>query len=185
MSGITLYAKDFVNSPLDFFGLILLKTIYNKERDIWEALKKKVVYFNATITTMAEEGFIKVLSNDMDISIDDVVLRGSTAELFKDEESKATEVLEYLNKVITKDNPNKRGFSPKPSANKKFINARLGEGYTVEDMKKVIDTMYKEWSNTKYDIYLRPETLFNPTKFAGYLVRADKAPKITVTSEML
>ena len=185
MSGIMLYAKDFVNNPLDFFGLILLKTIYNKEKEIWETLKKKISYFNDVIVLLEEEGFIKILSNNGDISIDDVVLRGSTLELFKEEESKAVVVLEYLNSKITAGDTSKRGFSTKSLANKKFINARLAEGYTVDDLKAVIDVMYKAWANTKDDIYLRPETLFNPTKFPGYLVRAYKVPKPTITNEML
>ena len=43
-------------------------------------------------------------------------------------------------------------------------------GYTEEDLKKVIDTMCSRWLNdSKMNIYLRPETLFNPTKFQTYV----------------
>ena len=54
-------------------------------------------------------------------------------------------------------------------SNYKFIRARLNEGYTLEDLKKVIDIKVKDWLNTKDAKYLRPETLFNATKFQGYI----------------
>ena len=48
------------------------------------------------------------------------------------------------------------------------INARIREGNTLYDFKKVIDKKCEEWSNTTMSIYLRPETLFG-TKFERYL----------------
>ena len=55
----------------------------------------------------------------------------------------------------------------------KYISARLKEGYTVEDFKKVIDSKSKEWLNTDFEKYLRPATLFG-TKFENYLNEANK-----------
>ena len=52
----------------------------------------------------------------------------------------------------------------------KHINARLKEGFTIDDFKLVIDKMYSEWYGTEMQKYLRPETLFG-TKFEGYLNR--------------
>lgn len=49
------------------------------------------------------------------------------------------------------------------------INARLNEGYTLDDFIVVIDKKCNEWINdTKMQQYLRPETLFG-TKFESYL----------------
>ena len=48
------------------------------------------------------------------------------------------------------------------------INARLAEGYTVEDFYKVIDKKCAEWRGTDMEKYLRPETLFG-SKFENYL----------------
>ena len=43
------------------------------------------------------------------------------------------------------------------------------EGYTEEDLKAVIDTMCSKWlHDNKMNMYLRPETLFNATKFQTY-----------------
>lgn len=50
----------------------------------------------------------------------------------------------------------------------KHINARLDEGYTLDDFFDVIDNKYEEWKDTDMEKYLRPDTLFG-TKFDIYL----------------
>ncbi len=50
------------------------------------------------------------------------------------------------------------------------IRARLREGYTVSDLKLVIDLKHEHWNgNDEQYQYMRPETLFGPKKFEGYL----------------
>ena len=52
---------------------------------------------------------------------------------------------------------------------RKLIKARLKEGFTVDELKMVIDKKCSEWLNNRDMVqYLRPETLFGP-KFEGYL----------------
>lgn len=51
---------------------------------------------------------------------------------------------------------------------KSLISARLNEGFTIEEFKKVIENKYNEWYGTDMEKYLRPETLFG-TKFESYL----------------
>lgn len=54
-------------------------------------------------------------------------------------------------------------------SNLRLIEARLKE-YSVEDCLKVIGIKCSQWKNNpEMNKYLRPETLFNATKFAGYL----------------
>lgn len=62
-------------------------------------------------------------------------------------------------------------------ATQRLINARLNEGFTVDDFKAVIDKKAKEWKGTEMAQYLRPETLFG-TKFESYL-NAPKASRKT------
>lgn len=52
--------------------------------------------------------------------------------------------------------------------NTKPVNARLREGYTIDDFKTVIDKKVAEWQNGTMAKHLKPETLFG-TKFDGYL----------------
>lgn len=50
------------------------------------------------------------------------------------------------------------------------IRARLREGYTVSDLKLVIDLKHEHWNgNDEQYQYMRPETLFGPKKFESYL----------------
>ena len=73
-------------------------------------------------------------------------------------------IVDYLNQ---KTNSAYRPNTPKTVS---LIKARLSEGFTVDDFKKVIDTMTAEWKGTDMEKFLRPETLFG-TKFEGYLNR--------------
>ena len=74
-----------------------------------------------------------------------------------------SQITEYLNQKTSKN------FKSSSQKTQKFIQARLNEGFSLEDFKKVIDTKTKEWKNDKTMCkYLRPETLFG-TKFEGYL----------------
>ena len=85
-------------------------------------------------------------------------------------------VIDYLNK---KANTN---YRPTTKNTQSFINARVSEGYTVEDFKKVIDSKSREWLGTDFEKYLRPATLFG-TKFESYLNEANKKTPIAVGAE--
>lgn len=72
------------------------------------------------------------------------------------------EIVFYLNETI--------GTQYKPTSGyiKKLIHARLEDKFTVDDFKTVIWKKAKEWKGTKFEQYLRPQTLFG-TKFESYL----------------
>ena len=59
-------------------------------------------------------------------------------------------------------------YRPSTKNTQSFISARLKEGFTVEDFKKVIDVKVENWIGTDFEKYLRPATLFG-TKFENYL----------------
>lgn len=71
-------------------------------------------------------------------------------------------VIEYLN--------NKAGtkYRANAQATQRHINARVAEGYTLEDFQTVIDKKCAEWLASDMAKYLRPETLFG-SKFESYL----------------
>ncbi|MGG7079507.1 conserved phage C-terminal domain-containing protein [Clostridium sardiniense] len=60
-----------------------------------------------------------------------------------------------------------------------LIEARLNEGFTLDDFKKVILNKKGSWQGTNYEVYLRPSTLFSGSKFEEYLneKRAKKEEK--------
>lgn len=72
------------------------------------------------------------------------------------------EVLEYLNaKTGRKYRETKHNLT--------FIRGRLEEeGVTVEGVKQMISRQVARWKGTDQSEFLRPETLFNPTKFDAY-----------------
>ena len=67
-------------------------------------------------------------------------------------------------------------YRPTSAATQRHINARLAEGFTVEDFIKVIDVKCAEWAGTDMGKYLRPETLFG-NKFENYLNQQTKQQK--------
>lgn len=72
------------------------------------------------------------------------------------------EIIDYLNL--------KTGKSYKHTTKKtqSLIKARLNERFTVDDFKRVIDNMCAKWIGTKWEEFLRPNTLF-AGKFDDYL----------------
>ena len=72
------------------------------------------------------------------------------------------EVISYLNLKA------KKNFKFDTASHHTFIKARLKEGYTLEDFKKVVDIMSAKWIGTEYEQYLQPQTLFG-NKMDNYL----------------
>lgn len=90
-----------------------------------------------------------------------------------DESIPFKEIIEYLNEKT--DN----SYKPSAEGHKKFIRARWHEGNTLDDFKTVIDYKANEWMGTKWEIYLRPKTLFATGNFDNYLAAAKKDLKRT------
>ena len=77
------------------------------------------------------------------------------------------QIIQYLNEKC------KTKYKSTTNKTKSLIKARLNEGFTLDDLKKVVDIKTSEWLNTKMEQYLRPETLFG-TKFESYLNQKHK-----------
>jgi len=89
------------------------------------------------------------------------------------EKSKCTfpwkDALDYLNQKSS------RSFKPTDS-NKRHIIARFNDGFTIEDMRRVIDFKCSDWlDDPMMSQYLQPSTIFG-SKFDGYL-NASPKPK--------
>ena len=122
-----------------------------------------------------------IIDKDIDIDID----IDKEKEIYKEKEKNNTphspqrgeypiskdalEVLDYLNLKTNKK------FSIKNKNNTKNISQRLKDGFTVEELKSVIDKKTLEWLNDdKMNQFLNPETLFRPKKFEIYLNSKNK-----------
>ena len=88
----------------------------------------------------------------------------------KEENTIYKDIVDYLNQKINSN------YKHTTKTTKESINARLKEGFTLEDFKTVIDNQYAKWKGTEWEQYLRPQTLFG-TKFESYLNTPVKATK--------
>lgn len=89
-----------------------------------------------------------------------------------EEEKKETlkKIIDYLNQKL------ETNFKSTTKTTKEKINARLNEGYILDDFIVVIDKKCSEWEGTEFEKYLCPDTLFG-TKFEKYLNQKVKKKK--------
>jgi len=72
-------------------------------------------------------------------------------------------------------------------SNLRPIAARLREGHTEDECRLVVDAKVRDWFGSDMSRYLRPSTLFRPSKFSGYLENArrhttsQKQPPVAVS----
>ena len=92
-------------------------------------------------------------------------------------------IVDYLNEACN------TSFRATSKTTTSHINARLKEGFTLEDFKAVIDHKKAQWyTDPKMSPFLRPQTLFG-TKFESYLQEAkrgsveSKGPKVSKLPE--
>ena len=104
------------------------------------------------------------------------VIGNSNSKNKEKENNIYSEIIKYLNE---KANTNYRASTKNTQS---FIKARLREGFTVEDFKKVIDVKAKNWVGTDFEKYLRPSTLFG-TKFENYLNESNKKAPVKIGAE--
>lgn len=75
--------------------------------------------------------------------------------------------IEWFNELANKNFRN-------TETNRKMIRSRLNEGYTKEDVAKVVRLKVQQWKdNQKMNKYLRFTTLFAATNFSNYLQEAE------------
>jgi uncharacterized phage protein (TIGR02220 family) len=79
------------------------------------------------------------------------------AEIFAD-------VISYLEEVTGRDYSAARINADV----QRSIYVIIDDGYTLEQLNSVIDKKYQQWKGTKYEQFVRPETLFGD-KFKIYL----------------
>jgi len=110
-----------------------------------------------SLNTLEQKEYIK--SNDQSIS-----LTSKAMKHFKLAD-KITNIIDYFKEITGKTKISSISIS-----NRKYIKDRLDQGYTEEDLKKVVDIKYNEWKNDNVmKQYIRIETLFNQEKFQKYI----------------
>ena len=148
-----------------------------KAREIGQKSGQKTIQKTGQISEQKTEQKSASIDKDIDIDI-------TSNEVIKDNvgkpdtfDSDIKTIVDYLNEK-TQSN-----FKAKTEETRKSIRARLKEGYTVEDFKRVIDAKSNDWADSeRMREYLRPSTLFRPSNFEAYLNEANR-PKVKKKSE--
>ena len=97
------------------------------------------------------------------VSLDKVSLDNKNCRLSDKSSTVVSEIIDYLNQKTGKH------FRKSIANTARAINARIKEGFIVDDFKAVIDKKVIEWGkDERMKQYLRPQTLFG-TKFESYL----------------
>ncbi len=123
--------------------------------------KKEELYVRLSDIVEALDGNSKALDTIKAIdsySLNEILQLSKVAE-----PDEVKEIIDYLNKVVGTH------YKHTTAKTKSLINARMREGFSVDDFKEVIDKKSRAWLNDPHmQQFLRPETLFG-TKFEGYL----------------
>jgi uncharacterized phage protein (TIGR02220 family) len=89
--------------------------------------------------------------------------------------TEAERVLDYLNRTTGRSFPF-RSPNGKLTPNADVIVARLGDGYTGEQLREIVMLKSEKWKgDEKMAEFLRPATLFGKQKFALYLGELGRA----------
>lgn len=151
--------KTYYNCLSDLMDWGLIE--YKKGVNNWKAPLVRLEVLKDTSTVPQSEP--QLYLNDTSTGDTTVPQRGNNIKRITSNLQSITEIINYLNVACTSE------FKDTTKNTKAHINARIKEGYSVDDFKKVIDIKVKEWSgDSKMKAFLRPDTLFG-TKFESYL----------------
>lgn len=123
-----------------------------------DILNKSLIYIKENF-----KGDIKENFKDNNTSINTINNNNIYSRVDEKNEEIIISVINYLNEKADKN------YKSTTQKTKSLINARIKEGFTFDDFKKVIDTKTQQWKlSADMNRYLRPETLFG-NKFESYL----------------
>lgn len=84
-------------------------------------------------------------------------------------EKEEKDIIPYLDIINYLNEKTGKNFRAGIEKTERFIKARWGQGFRLEDFKRVIDNRVEKWQGDgEMSEFLRPETLFG-NKFEGYL----------------
>ena len=84
-----------------------------------------------------------------------------------DEDQIVSEVIGLLNEMTGQN------LRPTSKSHRRFVLARIHDGYSVDDLKSVVVKKCNEWMGSGMSRYLRPKTLFCEGNFDSYLNQPD------------
>lgn len=134
------------------------ETNYTEERSLLSVKTNKSYDFKeemSNVSQMTDKCPLSVVEISVDKCSVDNTLSSNKSTIVND-------IIDHLNLITGKS------YKSTTNKTKSLINARLKDGFTLDDFKSVIELKHTEWNKTDMQKYLRPETLFG-TKFESYL----------------
>mgnify|MGYP002509969665 CR=1 FL=1 len=143
-------------------------------------LNTNILNTNISNTKESNTNGINILSgkpDDTSVSPSKCISKKPKNKKSKTHPEEVRQIIEYFNNVCGTN------YKHQSKATSEMINARLNDGFTVDDFYNVIDKKHAEWSNNS-DMckYLRPETLFRPSHFESYLNQKNASSKENTNS---
>ena len=176
LSVITNTNVDIVRSAMKIFIDLNMIDVYD-DRTIYMNEVQRMIGSESTSAERVRrhrENRKALQSNGDALHCNNVVTKCNT-EKEKQQDKNIIYIVELLNeKAGTK-------YKPTVENTQDVINARLAEGFTLDDFKTVIEKKCTEWLGTEWEKFLRPETLFG-TKFESYLNAKVNPPKENTTN---
>jgi uncharacterized phage protein (TIGR02220 family) len=159
------------------FAIKLVKHLPFSEHEIFNALSELL---NEKVLHLIDDKIYQkrmVEDNELSLKRSEAGQKGgfATANSTANKPAKDTANSEYEYEIILYlNNKTKKEYKSSSKKTRQLISARLNDGFTVENFKKVIDIKVQQWEDDLYwSKYLRPETLFG-TKFESYLNETPK-----------
>lgn len=170
--------NEFIGKILDFYFKDE-KPNFNQnsfEEIIWLNISKPIISYKSKVLNGSKGGRPKKTESKTEMKSEIESESKTTSDVFVHvnvydnilenkgygEKKPFKEIIDYLNKKANTH------FKYNSKTTQSKINARLNEGYNLNDFIAVIDKKFIEWNNTEFEQYLCPETLFGP-KFEKYL----------------
>ena len=170
-TGVERVLKDLVEEGL------LEKTI-SSPTNIYKAVDPDIVINKrkAGLPENLGEGLRKSEGDTQNILDNNINNKNNNKDSYtkkKEINEKTEEIIKYFNKVC------KTTFKSNTTANRDLVKGLLNLGFTLDDMKTVIDSKYDEWGKKPYKFQngmvstmnLTPDTLFG-NRFESYLYKA-------------
>ena len=123
-------------------------------------LSKTIIhdYLNRQSTIIKNDKENNIINNNTKNNISNDILQKEETN-FSDA---CKEIIDHLNTRLNSS------YKYTTKKTRDLIKARIKEGFTIDDFKTVIDKMCVKWTGTKWEEYLRPQTLFGGN-FESYL----------------
>lgn len=185
---------DFFNANMfKTYGILTSRGI--QKRFFKAVERRKEICYDARFLLISVNDYknlVNVCNNSINVCVNEQskVKKSKKKESIEKENNNAlanasTLIVDFLNMNAG------TAYKASTAKTKALINARLNEGFTIDDFKTVITKKCSELLNSDMEKYLRPETLFG-TKFEGYLnqsvckpVKQGKQEAIDVVNKLM